>query len=335
MLKGSKPKSGWWPTVFKGLVSMGLLALVLFFVDLGELIQVIAKANLWLLPIAFLVYWVDRALMAYKWSPLLRVLNVRVPYLGLLQIYSVAPLVGTLIPLPVSQEAFRVYALRYYGVSFRVALASIIAERMIGFIVMLVLASVSLSIALYLLDESWNHFSGVVLPLAVGIAVVLALTVTYVSFRASWIRSLGVKLSVSSIGAKVGQFFSPLREFQSRKGTVGAVVSWTFLEQVAPIIFADVLVQVLHIQASFIELMAIVPLVVLAVRVPISFEGFGIQEGLYVGLFALVGVSAAEALILSALIRVVGLLASLPWGIYYVLRFRSQRPLVFTNQAPL
>ena len=65
--------------------------------------------------------------------------------------------------------------------------------------------------------------------------------------------------------------------------------------------------------------MAIIPLIVLAIRIPICFEGFGIQEGLYVGLFALVGVAVAEALILSTAVRIVGWVAALPWGVHYIL----------------
>jgi hypothetical protein len=65
---------------------------------------------------------------------------------------------------------------------------------------------------------------------------------------------------------------------------------------------------------------AIVPLIVLAIRIPVSFEGIGIQEGLYVMLLAMVGVSSAEALVLSTATRVMGVLCSLPWGLHYIFR---------------
>ena len=48
------------------------------------------------------------------------------------------------------------------------------------------------------------------------------------------------------------------------------------------------LAQALHIDVSLVELVAIIPLIVLIVRLPLSIQGFGVQEGLYVALFSLV-----------------------------------------------
>jgi uncharacterized protein (TIRG00374 family) len=332
-VKGNRPKAGRWQLAFKVLLSVGLLVVVFLFVDFSEMFRVVARVNVWLILAGFGVLWIDRALMAYKWRPLLQVLKVHVPYLVLLQIYSVAPLVGMLVPLPISQEAFRMYSLSQYGASLKAVLASIIVERMIGFIAMLVLASISLGIALYLLGDAWPQFAGVAFPLVAGSGAVLALLLAAITIRRDWARKIVGKLSRFAIMAKLLQLSAQLAQFKGHRRTVAAVTGWTFLEQMVPIILTFVMVRALQIDASFIELVAIVPLVVLANRIPISFDGLGVQEGLYVGLFALAGVSVAEALILSTLMRIVGLLAALPWGLHYILGFKGRKALAIDIES--
>ena len=51
--------------------------------------------------------------------------------------------------------------------------------------------------------------------------------------------------------------------------------------------------------------------------------GIGIQEGLYVGLFGLAGVSVAEALLISAVVRAIILVSAMPWGVHYLFRGRG------------
>ena len=69
---------------------------------------------------------------------------------------------------------------------------------------------------------------------------------------------------------------------------MGREFGLTFLAQLVPVATGFLLFRALGIQVSTLELLAIIPLIILAIRLPISFDGIGIQEGLYVGLFALV-----------------------------------------------
>ena len=55
-----------------------------------------------------------------------------------------------------------------------------------------------------------------------------------------------------------------------------------------------------------------IPIVIFIVRIPISLDGLGIQEGLYVALFAYAGLSASESFLLSLVGRVVTLVGMLP-----------------------
>jgi uncharacterized membrane protein YbhN (UPF0104 family) len=86
-------------------LAAGIVGLFLYVVDIGELIAIVSGLNLWLLLPAFALMYVDRALAAYKWRPLLKAVGVNAPFSILMRIYLVAPLVGLLIPASVARDA--------------------------------------------------------------------------------------------------------------------------------------------------------------------------------------------------------------------------------------
>jgi glycosyltransferase 2 family protein len=303
----------------KLLLSLGLLGVVLYFVDFREFGSILVSLNPWYLLAFAALFYLDRALMAYKWSPLLQALNVRVPFPVLFRIYSVAPLVGMVLSVTIGGDAFRVYSLARYRVSAQTALVSIIVERMIGFVVMLALTAVSLGLAFYLMRDKWVDFGGLswlLLSLA-GLVLILRL----LACGAGSQRAMGLRVWLARfpMAGKLRALYTQLWEFRNYRRALAVTSAWTFLEQLVPIAANFLLINALHIDVSLLELVAIVPLIVLTIRMPISFEGIGLQEGLYVGLLALVGVSSAEALLLSAASRVMGVLCPLPWGFHYIL----------------
>ena len=312
-------KKGRWIFLLKLLLSLGLLGGVLYFVDFREVAGILLRLNPWYLLAFAALFYLDRALMAYKWSPLLQALNVRVPFSILFRIYSVAPLVGMVLPATIGGDAFRVYSLARYQVSARSVLTSIIVERMIGFIAMLLLATFSLGLAFYLMRDRWADFAGLgwVLLLLAGLALALLLLMRVA--RSKWMMDTAVRLSRFPIVGKLHALYVQFWEFRNHRRALAVTSAWTLLEQLAPIAGNFLLIRALQIDVSLLELVAIVPLIVLAIRMPLSLEGIGVQEGLYVGLLALVGISSAEALLLSAATRVMGLLCTLPWGLHYIL----------------
>jgi uncharacterized protein (TIRG00374 family) len=306
--------------LLKVLLSLGLLGVVLYFVDFREVVSVLVNLNPWYLLAFATLFYLDRALMAYKWSLLLQALNVRVPFSILLKIYSVAPLVGMVLPATIGGDAFRVYSLARYKVSARSVLTSIIVERMIGFVAMLLLAGFGLGLAFYLMRDRWAQFAGLgwVLLLLPGLVLVLLLLMRVA--RSQRIMGIAIWLSRYPILRKLHTLYAQFWEFRNYRRAIAVTSAWTFLEQLAPIAGNFLLIKALHIDVSLLELVAIVPLIVLSIRMPISFEGIGMQEGLYVGLLALVGISSAEALLLSAATRVMSVLCALPWGLHYIVR---------------
>lgn len=327
-----RPKRMGWPLLLKLSLGLAVLGAILYSINFNEIDDTLFSLNPWyLLPLVALFY-LDRWLMAYKWRPLLRVLNVHVPLFVLFRIYLTSLVAGILLPSTIGGDVFRVYGLSRYRVNPQAALASIISERAIGFAAMLVLVAISLVLGSYLMRGLWERFAifgwlTVAVTLAVG-----AMTAGAFIFSGERTERLIRRLTPKLILVRLIQLWNLLWEYQDHKSTLAWVSGWTLLEQLFHIAVAYLLVHAMDIDVSFLELTAIIPLVVLAARIPISIEGFGVQEGLYVGLLALVGVNPAEALLLSLITRALYLICALPWAIHFLLVTHRTLPLAIVEQ---
>jgi len=312
------PRKKRWKTLLKLGIGLAIIGLLLWFADFEELVQVALQANPWFLAAAAALVYLDRCLMAYKWNLLLRGVNVRVPLSAALRAYMVSPLAQVLLPSTIGADLFRLYCLSRYKVNTQGVLASMIMERVIGFLAIILLVLISSAVAFYVLRDSWAYLVqigwGVLATAAIGGAFIV---VGYFGSRAL-ISRLATRLSNSAIVAKLHNIMVLSAEYRDQRQTVAQTFLWTFIEQLIPIGIVYLIVQALNINASLLELLAIIPLTVLALRLPLSIDGIGVQEGLYVVLFGLIGVSPSEALLLSALKRAVQLLCALPWALHYL-----------------
>ncbi len=309
-----------WKLILRLSISLVLIGLVLFFVDFRELVKILVNLNPWYLPTFVALIYLDRALMAYKWGLLQQAVDVRVPFSFLFQIYTIAPLSGILLPSTLGGDIFRLYSLSRHKVNTKAVFASIIVERITGLVAMLILVAISLGLAFYLMGDSWNNFRGMVWALVVIAVIAAGLIGVMHSFFRGYVDKLAGRFTKYPIAGKLHQVYTLSCEYKNHLRTVGIVSAWTFLEQMVPIVGNFLMVKALHIDVSFLKLVVIIPITVLAIRLPISLDGIGVKEGLYVALFGMAGVSASEAFLLAMLGRVLPLLCVLPWGIYYIIR---------------
>ena len=311
-------------TIIKLFFSFGLIGIVLYFSDLEEFIQAAKNVSfIYLLAFALLIY-LDRALVVYKWNLLLKVRGAHVSFVHLYLLYSTALLAGVVLPSTVGGDMFRVYDLSKHNVSARVSVASIIVERILGFMCILVIAAIGIGVAIYLISDIDGQIVSIVWTLAFGILICASFVFV---IRNNAFNIQLEKLSQRFRDRKVVVFlydiYQHCRDYRDHTKVLAKVIAYTLLRQTVPIFMNIILVYAFGLGASFLELFAIIPLIVLGVRLPISIGGIGVQEGLYVVLFGLVGVSVSQALLLSLTYRVMCILCMLPFGVLYFISGRS------------
>jgi uncharacterized protein (TIRG00374 family) len=320
---------------WKVALSLGLLGLVVYFVDFRHVVAMVTAANPWYLAAVLGLIQLDRVLMAYKWELLLLAMRVQVPLSRLFLAYSVAPLAGIVLPSTIGGDAFRVYMFTRDGVDSHALLASIVVERVIAVIAMLVLATISFGLMASLLEAGWGHIIAVGVALGLGILLTVGLLGMLHPRCREYIAKLARRFTKYPLVDRLHQIYWLCCEYRKHMGTLVAVGGWTLLEQMVPIITLILIVLGLHIDVPLWAVIVVIPLAVLAVRLPVSLDGLGVQEGVYVGLFGLAGMTVSEAFLLSTVARVLPLLSVLPWGVYYIVKGGQQADQHARSGQPL
>ena len=326
-------RKGWAKFALRLLLGLILLGLVLYFVEIREVGSVLLRTNPWYVLAVIVLFYADRGLMAYKWGLLLHRFNIRVPLFTLTRIYLAAFTIGALLPTTIGGDLFRLYSLSHYKTNVKAVIASIFIERFIGVLAAVALAFISLGLIFYLMEGQWHHFDELAwFLIAIVVIGTAGVTALWIILRITK-GKIRIPITRLPLIGRLRQMLAMCYEFKSYRGTLSVVSGWTFIEQAFSVVVTFLLALALQIDVSILELLAIVPLIILAIRIPISFEGIGVQEGLYVGLLGLVGVPGVEALVLSALTRVLFIACSLPWGIHFL--FSGNREVLGSPQAAL
>ena len=123
--------------------------------DLGELGSLITRIKPFYVLLILFVNTLDRALMSFKWSWLLRSRNQPLPFFQGLKIYCASMVWGMLLPATIGADAFRAYSASRTGLDANEIVASILIERIAGFLSALLLGL--LSLVLFFLYEGLDH----------------------------------------------------------------------------------------------------------------------------------------------------------------------------------
>src|SRR5262249_20824804 len=99
---------------------------------------------------------------------------------------------------------------------------------------------------------------------------------------------------------------------------VALVLSLAFQALVIAVVFLNA--RALNLAVPLSAVAVFVPLVSLAGMVPVSVNGLGVREALYILLFGQIGVTAEIAVSLALLYLAVTVVASLPGGVVYALQ---------------
>lgn len=119
----------------------------------------------------------------------------------------------------------------------------------------------------------------------------------------------------------------PVRALQAQVARLrAALLSWAALSgllhsvvvHVCTVVAVVAYARALALPVTVADALAVVPMTIFAAALPLSLNGWGVREGAFVAGFALYGLGAAEALVLSLMIGLSVTLSSLPGGLLWL-----------------
>ena len=305
---------------FKLAISITLLAVILWQVGgIKDVGAVMSRADLKITILTLLVITLDRVLMTYKWIFLLRSQGQQLALFRGLKIYCSAAMWGFLLPTTLGADAIRAFITARSGLHGETIVASIIVERMVGFLASLVLGLMALGLLTWTVDlgeRSATIWWG-------GVLLLLGATIAFaISFNESAFNLLYGKLLKDRADSKIVQRLKSLHEtylsYHLDKRRLTVFFGLTFVEQCFSFVVGWLTALALNVEIGIVFMAAVIPLTLLVSRLPISIDGIGVFEALFVLFMAMAGISAAEAVSISVAARVLQIVSSTPWWLAYI-----------------
>jgi glycosyltransferase 2 family protein len=310
------------PRILRILVAVVLTAIVLYSAQPSEVIRVTAHADLaWLVGAAALVL-LDRSLMALRWIDLLVALTPgsRPPFGRVLRIFFVSSFVSNFVP-SVAADMYRAYALARYDVHLAESAASVLMDRVLGVLSMVIVGACALPFAR---DLGIAH--GLVLALSIAFAGCAIAGLIVFSDRAStaFVRLMNV-IPLRIVQRATQSLTEAVRRYSRHHGALARVLLMSIAVQAIRVTQAWCLGEALGIELPLLVYFAAIPVILLIMQVPVTINGLGTTQVAFVTLLGPSGVDSARATALSLLFLALGVIGSLPGGIIYALADETER----------
>jgi uncharacterized protein (TIRG00374 family) len=276
----------------------------------GEIGSLMDNIDLRFVVPIILIITLDRALMTYKWARLLRSRGLNLPFFLGLRIYCASLVWGFFLPSTIGADAIRTFATSRSGLSLNEVVASIVIERMLGFLSILFLGLFSLILltSTGALDESFQVVWGMAIAALAGALLAFAGSFSQRAFNYLHNRLLR-PFQNTRVMRRLRQFHLTYLAYQNDRISMAVFFELTLLEQMMFILQFWLIALALGIEVNLLYVVGAVPLAALVARIPISVNGVGVYEGIFVMVMSLAGVTAAQAMIMSLVGRVLEIIA--------------------------
>ena len=305
-------------------ISVGIMVYFVSTIDFREAIRPIPPAGWGYFLLTALLANGDRLMMAFKWNLLLQAKGLRVPFAEVLKSYYFGSFWGIVLPSSVGGDVVRVYRFAALTGAPGLVLSSVLIERVLGLLANLTMVLVGAGLFYWYL-----RLGTPLLLVGAAAGLVAALSLFVLSLRTSlplwlehWLQSRGGKF-----GTRIRELFTAYQAYRNHSGTLVQFVGLSILEQGFPIVCTILVARGLGLAIEPMVFLIFTPLIMGLSRIPISFDGFGIREGMYVYALGLAGIPAADALVVGFLSHLVGNVSLLPGYVWSLVSSRASGSL--------
>ena len=295
-------------------VAIGLTTYIIWNVGPGAIAEAMRGARAGWIAAAVALVLLDRALMAWRWMELLAALTPgsRPPFPVVLRIFFVSTFMGSFLP-GVGGDVYRAYSLARERVRVSESAASVLMDRVIGVLSIVLLAAVALAAAPEVPRDSWTGLS----LAAAAAGCLVAAAVVFSARTAALVLQGAERLRLGPVSRAVAALTDAVRRYASHRGELVRVLGASVAVQALRVLQAFCLGRAIAIDLPLTSYFVFVPVAVLLMQMPITVMGLGVSQWAFVWLFGLGGVPADAATALSLLFVALGVFGNLPGGLLY------------------
>ncbi len=319
--KGTRRATAW--TWLRVVASAVMLAFLVPRIDLTSLLPDGEPATTvkWL-ALGLLVTFGGFVLSAWRWQRVLVVFEERVGMPSLFSHYLAGQFVGNFLPSTIGGDVLRISRLAPSVRSPATSFASVVLERLSGWVILPVLT------LLGLLAHPGLFELGIAPRLALGLALATLATLALVLVAAGS-RNLGGRFESSESWTRfIGAVHTGVANLRSHpRGAAGVVVA-AAIYQGTMVLTVFVATRAVGLDVGPTAVLAFAPAVLIAQVLPFSLNGLGLREGAFVLFLTPLGVSTTQAVTVGLLVYGMTLAVSLLGAPAFAIGSRAQQAKV-------
>lgn len=279
----------------KLILSVGLLLLVLAKVDLNLVLQILSRADPWLVAVWYSLVPLTIALAAWRWE----ILAPGLSYSMALKYTWIGVFFGHVLPGSIAGDIAKGVSLALKDSGARSGLAaSIVAEKGIGLIALLLFFDIACAVVYVLYGNASTQIRHLaVLALALSLMGVIGVVIAALLARRS---DLFLVSGREGMLGRLADGIAAAAKFYSNKPSL--LVKALLISMVIHIVNIGATYLsfcALRVDADLLFASVVYPVVSVMLLIPISISGIGIRDATMAVLFTLFGLSAASGVALS------------------------------------
>lgn len=281
----------------KLIISVTLLVWVFKKMPLGNLEEALATCNWPWIVVSLIIVNLCMLVSAFKWKPLLNVQQIRISLTNLLLFYYEGLFANNFLPSSIGGDVLRVYNVAKASGKTREAAASVIMERLLAALALALTAAAALLLVAKQGGNSFIYWSvGGILAICL---IILALFLFYPYTEEGLI----------------GRWFCQLGKYREKPYALWQVLMLSFVFQGLLVAANYFIFQALGADIQPLKHFLYIPVIMAISMLPISINGIGVREGMYVVLYGYDGIEPATAVMGSLLFFMLVTVTSLAGGV--------------------
>jgi len=257
---------------------------------------------------------------AIQWRMLLQARQIHIPVSRVISFYYIGLFFNNFLPGYVAGDGFRIYDITQSSGNNSDAVSTVLLDRIIGFIVLTTLALLASLGWMALTTISTTLF---LIILGIFLGWLFALMIFFNVRLARKFEFLFKMVSSEKILQKAKSIYWGINAFKDHKKLLLQTILISVIIQTLRVVTHYVGARAMGIdQIHPFYFFIFIPMVALAVTIPISIGGFGVREQIAVNLFCMPGIGGVPHQIISMefLSYLIGVICSLPGGLIFITR---------------
>jgi glycosyltransferase 2 family protein len=306
----------------KILVTLLLLILVLSRVDLGTIKVKLEALSVLAIMAGIAICLLQNLALAGRWSRVTDFVRGSLSLSSAIQCTLISQLISQGLPASIGGDALRVWWLTRHGAPARIALLSVLLDRVAGFFALVVLCC--FSVALLVLLITAIHNTALVFWIVAAALFACIFAATRQARRLAIVCYLRLPHTLRRVPT-IGMLMRTHLRFQRCLGQLilsadgVKVLVWSLLIHLGTVTLCYIVVVNVSIPVTFWQLMATVPPVMLLSYLPISIGGWGVREGSMALALSVLGVPVTDGVFVGFVLGAFSLCAAAAGGAVWLL----------------